>query len=314
MMTPEEFRLKVLYHASTSWAVAHPTEPAAHAVTFGSTLAEECVREATRLGLIASGSSVPSSAVAQPQGQPIMPPAMQGFTTAQPQQQPVSASGVQAAPIPQAPQVPMQMQPQQPANASGVQAAPHAQAAVVPTPQVPSQLVGTPMDMQPMDAPPPQHPIAQPAAQVVPAPPYAQQQQPQHAAAQPAPSQPAAVPQAQVIPGTTSYQPLGPNGPTIQIFPHAAPQQQQQQPQQIADTTLHAPQGPGYQPPVAPMGGTNKVVQQPMPQGFSALGSIGVQEKCEQRPMGQDTVVSPGNQSFIPQGSLPEVVTEKVTH
>ena len=115
------------------------------------------------------------------------------------------------------------------------------------------------------------------------------------------------------IPGP-SFQPLGPTAPTIPLPAQPLATASQQQGQKVADQTLHQPPGPGYQPPAAPMGGTNKVVQQPMPQGFSALGGIGVMEKVEQRPMAQDTIIAPGNQSVVPVGGIAEVVQEKITH
>src|SRR5262249_51485076 len=102
-MTPNEFRLKVLCHASTSYSQAEPTAPTARQVERASQLADECLREAMRLNLFGAADVMPApvaqSAVAQPETtQPIMPPPLQGFVA-----QPAATSEV-APTAPLAPQ------------------------------------------------------------------------------------------------------------------------------------------------------------------------------------------------------------------
>jgi hypothetical protein len=136
---------------------------------------------------------------------------------------------------------------------------------------------------------------------------------------------PAAPPQVAPmnVPATgTSFQPFGPHGPSIPLPPMPQqPQQQQVAPQQAPTHGQPAQQpgtpvqgAPGLFVPPQTMGGTNTVTQAPLPENFSALGSIGVQEKVEQRPMAQGPIVAPGNQSVVSGGSMPTVVGEKITH
>lgn len=283
-MNPIEFRLKVLCHASTAYAIAHPTQPTAQSVQLASQLAEQCVHEAARLGLFGQLQAPPSAVAEQQPTQPIMPPPMQGFAQEQggvaPQQAPTSQI---AAPQQAAAQVPMQPLPQS---------------------QAPQ------MTVHPSTAPIPQMPIvaASIAGAVAQMPMQPQVPQGQQVGA---PAAPSAMTPMQVAPMGSSFQPLGPNGPTIPLPPQ----------QYIPPTTQPAAQEGGqpvhtggFQAPPPPMGGTNTVVQAPMPQNFSALGSIGVQEKVEQRPMATDTVVTPGNQAVLQGGGIAQVVQEKITH
>ena len=310
MMSPIDFRLKVLAQASTAYAVAHPQQPPAASVGFASQLADECVREAARLGLFGPAPA-PQSAVEQTQAtQPIMAPPLQGFAhEAQVQQQ-----GALEAQMQQQAQANDMMQQQQSASPIGssalatqgaaLQGTPIAGTAIatapVPAaPQIPMQPLqsagGPQMQIHPASSPIPQMPIPATMAAAVP-------QVPMH------PQQ--AVPQVQP-PQQAPFQPFGPNGPTIPL-----PQQAFIPPTMAAPTQEGAPpvQTGGFQPPPPPMGGTNKVVQAPMPQNFSALGGIGVQEKVEQRPMAQDAVITPGNQPVIQGGKMAETVQEKITH
>ncbi len=343
-MTPNEFRLKVLCHAATSYSMAHPTDPTARHVERASQLADECVREAARLNLFGAVDVMPhapvaQSAVAQPEtSQPIMAPPLQGFA-----QQPDASPIVQAAaptaqevaptaplaPQAAAPQVPMQPLPQ--SNAPQMQM----HSSMQPIPQMPVQAAmqnvspATQVPMSGVAAAAGAGNVGVPAGNgggggaygvgvgngAIPA-------------VVPPQMMPAAPPQVAPmnVPATgADFQPFGPHGPRIPLPPMPQqPQQQQQQaaPQQAQPTHGQPAQQPGTPVAGAPglfvppqtMGGTNTVTQAPLPENFSALGSIGVQEKVEQRPMAQGPIVAPGNQSVVPGGSMPTVVGEKITH
>lgn len=309
-MTPNDFRLKVLCHAATSYSMAHPTDPTARHVERASQLADECAREATRLGLFGADAAplaTPQSAVAQPEtSQAIMPPPLQGFTqqaSAEAQAAPAVAPTAQGAPQTAVPQVPMQPLPQP----TGPQMQMHSS-----MPQIPQMPISQAMQNI---APATQVPMGQGVgvsgggggiAAVVPQ--------------QVAPAAPPQVAPMHVPPTGASFQPFGPHGPSIPLPPMPQqPQQaqaqqnqgQHQQPQQAGTPVAGAP---GLFVPPQTMGGATTVVQAPLPENFSALGGIGVQEKVEQRPMAQGPIIAPGNQPVVQGNSIPQVVGEKITH
>lgn len=96
------------------------------------------------------------------------------------------------------------------------------------------------------------------------------------------------------------------------LVPLGTPQQPAQHYNHIGQQVV-PPAGSGYEPPVQ-AGVMGTVVQGPNPQGYSALGTNGVIAQPEQRPNGRDVVVSPGNQSMIPQvgGNGTMFVPEKI--
>jgi hypothetical protein len=293
MMTAEEFRLKVIAHAATAYAIAHPTSSPKDSVQFASRLAEESVIEARRLNLLFGGDS-PITAAQAPSEQPIMPPGMQGFPPATSQMTPQAAQASQAAP------------------AAGGTVAPFTQ---MPMQAHPAQVKEPQMVMQPIEPPVVQAPLApnsQGAAPNAPAAPAAAPPATTGALGTGIATQPSSLsPQPQPPPANGPvFQPLGPYGPSIPLPQQPLGGQAQGQ----STPVVVPPPGPGYDPPAIIGAGTHKVTEAPMPQNYSALGGPAVKEKVEQRPMTADIVITPGNQSCVPAGGIAEVVTEKVSH